>query len=140
MASTSSESARLLEDVAQRAGAERGARVRRLVLHRQHDDLRLRNSARISGIAVQARPAWHIEVEHEHVRMMPPHVSSGVLDIASLRHDLEATSMSSTWRRPRRTTAWSSAITTRIVRAKPFERLGRPDSPLGVRFQTTTSS
>ena len=51
---------RLLEDVAERAGAERLARVRRLVLHREHDDLGIRGFGPDRRDVLEARPARQI--------------------------------------------------------------------------------
>jgi hypothetical protein len=78
---------RLLEDVATRAGPERLAGERRVVLHGEdHDGARVLDP----GDSGQARRPGHAEVEHEHVRATSLDQPQRPGDIARLAHDVHA--------------------------------------------------
>ena len=47
------------------------------------------NSSRRAGIASRLDPPGHVEVEHEHVGVVPAHVAPRLVDVAGLRDDLE---------------------------------------------------
>ena len=43
----------------------------------------------MSGIAVEARAARHVQVEHEHRRLVAEHGALSGVDVAGLGHDLD---------------------------------------------------
>ena len=79
----------LLEHVAERARAQRLARERRLLLHRQDDDLGVGRLLADHGDRLEARAAGHVQVEHEHRGVVAAHIAPGALDVARLGDDLE---------------------------------------------------
>ena len=79
----------LLEHVPDRAGAERVPRERRLLLHRQHDDLRLRRLRADIGDRLQARAAGHVQIEHEHIRGVTAHIASRAVEVTGLGNHFE---------------------------------------------------
>ena len=80
---------RVLEDVAERAGAERLARVRRLVLHRQHDDLGVRGFGPDRRDVLEARSIRQVEVQDEHLRVVAANEAPCVVDVAGLGQNLQ---------------------------------------------------
>ena len=79
----------LLEDVAERPRAQRLARERRVVLHRQDDDRGARRALQEPRDRGQARLAGHVEVQHEDRRAVRADVAHRVGDVARLGDDLE---------------------------------------------------
>ena len=81
----------LLQDVAERARAERAAGVLRVLLHREDDGLGLRGALGDTRQRLQRRLlAGHVEVEHEHVGLWPEDGSQRPVDVRRLGDDLEA--------------------------------------------------
>ena len=79
----------LLEDVADRARAQRLPRVRGRILHRQHDDLRVGRLSADRRDRFEARAPGHVEVEHEHRGVVAADVAPCRVDVARLGDDLE---------------------------------------------------
>jgi hypothetical protein len=80
----------VLDHVPQRARRQRLPRKGGAALHRQDDDLRLRRLGADSRDQLQPRFTRHVEIEHQHIRMMPAHESRGIRGIPRLGDNLEA--------------------------------------------------
>ena len=81
---TSSVPAELLEHVAARARAQRLAREGGVLLHGQDDDGRVGRGLGDLRDGLQARAAGHVEVEHEHGRLVAERVAPRRVDVAGL--------------------------------------------------------
>ena len=80
----------LLEHVTAGAGLEGLAGEGGVLVHGQHDHVRLRGLLEEDRDRRQAWIARHVEVEHEHVGAVGAHVAARVSDVAGLGDDLEA--------------------------------------------------
>jgi hypothetical protein len=80
---------RVLQHVAEGPGAEGLAGERRVRLHGEDDDLRVRELLAEPGDRGEARLSGHVEVEDENPRAVAEHVAAGRGDVRGLRHDLE---------------------------------------------------
>jgi hypothetical protein len=76
--------------ISRRMSVQRLAGERRLVLHREHDDARVRRGLEHPRDGRQARPVGHVEVEQEDVGLVADDVAQGLLHRARLGHDLAA--------------------------------------------------
>ena len=74
----------IFEHVAERAGPQRRARERRILLHRQYHDLSLRRVGAQLRDRVQARYPAHVEVQDEDLRAARPHRFERARHIAGL--------------------------------------------------------
>ena len=79
----------LLQQVAVRAGAERLADVARVVLHREHEDPRLRRSLQDLRRCVEPAPARHDDVEEHDIRLVEARLAHGFLGVAGLVLDAD---------------------------------------------------
>ena len=79
----------LLEHVAERAGAQRLARKRGLLLHRQHDDLGAGRLRTDRGNRLEAGAAGHVEIEYQHPRVVAAHVAPRAPHVGRLGEHLE---------------------------------------------------
>jgi hypothetical protein len=62
----------------------------RLLVHRQHDDLRVRRFCTQLGNRLQARAAQHVEIKQQHVWMVLALVAPSRIDAADLSHDTKS--------------------------------------------------
>ena len=62
----------------------------RLLLHREHDDVRARRCLEDPRDRGQARLSRHVEVEHEHIGLVAEDVAQRAVDVAGLGDDLHA--------------------------------------------------
>src|SRR5687768_10615531 len=81
---------RVLKDVASRAGLKRLAGKRGIVLHRQDHHRGIRGRLGNLRDRLQARAARHVEIEHQYVGLVAERVALRLVDVAGLRHDLDA--------------------------------------------------
>ncbi len=81
---------RLFQHVRERTGPKCLTRERRVLLHRQHDDLGVRRLATELRDRLEDGPSRHVEINDEDVRMVPAHIASRRVNIAGFGHHLEA--------------------------------------------------
>ena len=81
----------LLEDVSGGARAQRAARELRILLHGEDHDVGVGGDLLHAGDGVErAQLAGHVEVQHQHRRLVTEHRAQGRVGVARLRDDLEA--------------------------------------------------
>ena len=69
-AAGSSSSASSLATNAERARSERALRERRVLVHRHHHDLRVGRPLAQPADRLDTRPARHVQIEHQHMRLV----------------------------------------------------------------------
>ena len=80
---------RLLEHVAARARRERLAHVPRVVLHREHQHLRVGRLLQHRRRRLDPALPGHDDVHQDHVRLVRARLEDGVADVARLADDLD---------------------------------------------------